>query len=67
LTSKELRRLRRLLGLTQEQMARALGLKRNTMIRYEGGKRTIPTSVAGYARCIVEHGQRKRQGRRRGR
>ena len=43
MTGKELKELRRRLGLTQEKLARQLGVIPLTVARWETGTRTIPS------------------------
>jgi transcriptional regulator with XRE-family HTH domain len=45
ITAKEFARLRKRMGLSQEQLSRALGVSAYTVSRYETGARPIPRKI----------------------
>jgi transcriptional regulator with XRE-family HTH domain len=59
-TGRELRKLRRRLGWTQQEMAKALGLAhRGSIAKFESGARRIDKVMAIAVRCLALHrGQR---------
>lgn len=54
MTGKELRRLREVLDLSQEEMARALNQSYATVSRWERGKKEIPIETARLLECMSE-------------
>lgn len=54
MTPQEFRRLRELLGLSQEKLARRLDVSQNTVARWESGSRKISGPVAILMRLIVD-------------
>jgi transcriptional regulator with XRE-family HTH domain len=55
-TGRELRRIRRQLGLTQVEMAQRLGLTNRSLGRYERSERPITKVMAIAVRCLAHHG-----------
>ena len=53
LDGQEVRFLRSLLRLTQQQLANKLDVTRETVVRWETGKTKVPSSVDGLLRIIV--------------
>lgn len=59
MTGRELRRIRRGLGLTQAQMAKKLGIARDSLGRYERHARRVTKLLAIAVRCVASHGSRR--------
>ena len=53
MTRQELRRIRGVLGLTQEQLAEHLGVARNTVARWESGRLPIREPMAKLIRVVA--------------
>jgi DNA-binding transcriptional regulator YiaG len=64
MTGDEVRRTRRLLGLTQRQFGEAVGVQRNTVARWEGGQVAVGSTAAILIRLLA---QQARGTRRKGR
>ncbi len=64
MTGDEVRRTRRLLGLTQRQFGERVGVQRNTVARWERDELTVGTTAAILIRLLA---QQARQARQKGR
>jgi len=62
MTPTGLKRIRRELGLTQEQLARALGVDRVSVARWEGGTYRITEPMARLIQRIAAEAREKRKG-----
>jgi DNA-binding transcriptional regulator YiaG len=64
LTAEEFRRLRRSLGLTQLELAKALGTTANTVARWEQGVHAVsPLARLALLALVQEHGGSRRRAR----
>jgi len=54
MTSAELKRMRKRLGLTQAALAKQLGVKTNTVARWEQGARGIAEPMARFIQLLVK-------------
>lgn len=54
MTPNELRKIRKRLGWTQQQLADAVGVARNSVVRWEGGHMRIAEPVARLIRMIAK-------------
>lgn len=59
MTPLGLRRIRRSLGLTQEELAKTLGVRRLAVTRWEGGTRNISEPVARLVQRIAAEARAK--------
>lgn len=66
MTPTGVRRIRRDLGLTQEQLAQALGVDRVTVARWELGLRAIPEPTARLVRLLHAGARATGKGKRKG-
>ena len=62
MTSKEVKRARRLLGLTQREFAERVGVQPNTVHRWEAGTLTVGTTAAILIRLLAQLARHQRQG-----
>jgi DNA-binding transcriptional regulator YiaG len=61
MTGREVRRIRRALGLTQRALAARVGVAENTVHRWERGTLTVGSTAAILLRLLAEQA-RERQG-----
>lgn len=61
MTGEELRKLRLVAGMSQEELAEACGVERRTIGRWESGLKSIPTIVIPCLRQILDEAIAKRQ------
>jgi DNA-binding XRE family transcriptional regulator len=52
MNTDELRRRRKALGMTQEQLARVLGVSRQSVFMWESGRTAIPALLELALRCL---------------
>jgi DNA-binding XRE family transcriptional regulator len=52
MNTDELRRRRKALGMTQEQLAHVLGVSRQSVFMWESGRTAIPALLALALRCL---------------
>jgi transcriptional regulator with XRE-family HTH domain len=65
MTGDEVRRTRRLLGLTQRQFGERVGVWRNTVARWERDELTVGTTAAILIRLLAEQARTpRRKGKR---
>ena len=62
MTGKEVKRARRLLGLTQREFAERVGVQPNTVHRWEAGTLTVGSTAAILIRLLAQLA-RQRHGR----
>jgi transcriptional regulator with XRE-family HTH domain len=62
MNGKELRRIRKRIGWTQVQLAKALGISSNSVARQERNEIRISEPVAKLARIIAQQERRKKHG-----
>lgn len=67
MTPTSVKRIRRELGLTQEQLAREIGVDRVTVARWELGLRAIPEPTARLIRLLHAGARGTAKGKRKGR
>ncbi|MCI0408898.1 MAG: helix-turn-helix domain-containing protein [Acidobacteria bacterium] len=65
MTPTDLKRIRRQLGLTQEELARRLGVHAVTVARWEADMRGIPEPTARLIRMIRAEVKGRAKGKRR--
>lgn len=58
---QEIKVIRDLLQLTQEEMGRLLGITQNSVMRYENGLRKVPEPTIRFARQLVHMRQAYRE------
>lgn len=58
---QEIKVIRDLLQLTQEEMGRLLGITQNSVMRYENGLRKVPEPTIRFARQLVHMRQGTRE------
>jgi DNA-binding transcriptional regulator YiaG len=61
MTPAGLKRIRRELGLTQEELAARLGVQRETVARWETGARGIAEPIARLVRRVAAEARGKRR------